>query len=73
MGKGVDYLRNTYQHVQVLGWVAAPGNRAALLGTESRGRGVGLVMWLPVKLGICCGSNADLEQSREITLLPGFI
>lgn len=24
-------------------------------------------MWLPVKLGICCGSNAYLEQRREIT------
>ena len=30
-------------------------------------------MWLPVKLGICCGSSANLEQRREITLLPGFI
>lgn len=76
MGKGVeDYLGNTYQHVKVLGWVATAGNRAQifLLGTESRGRGVSLVMWLPVKLGICCGSNTDLEQRRAITLLPGFI
>ena len=76
MGKGVqDYLGNTYQHVQVLGWVATAVNRAQifLLGTESRGRGVSLVMWLPEKLGNCCGSNTDLEQRREITLLPGFI